>query len=193
MSGKIKSTIELAMEKAARLPRLTKAEIRQQQEKEYGPRGRAIAGRFLVGDLEAEDLDAELSRYQDEQGEIVRGAFLASMCQAIDIGETEATARGFEGIRTLVRDDCLEGTSSRLSGVLRDYQEQREREFAKMEQAEAVTLSELGVSGSAIRLNMEQSERWREKRSELLKKFRPKLDEIKRELNDHLRQVISGG
>lgn len=192
MSGKIKSTIELAMEKAAKLPRLTKEEIRQQQEKEYGPRGRAIAGRFLAGDLAAEDLDAELSRYPGEQGEMARAAFLASMCQAIDVGETEATARGFEGIRALVRDDRLEETSSRLGGILRDYQEQQQREFAKTEQAEAVTLRELGVSGSAIRLNMEQSEAWRAKRSALLAEFRPKLDQLKRELSDQLRRVISG-
>ena len=193
MSGKVKSTIELAMEKAAKLPRLTEEELRQQKEKEFGPRGRAIAGRFLAGDLADEDLDSELSRYPDEQGEVVRGAFLESMCEAIDIGEAEATARAFEGIETLVRDDRLEETSSRLRGILQDFQEQRQRELARAEQAEAVILRELGVSGSGIRLNMEQSQGWREKRSELLARFRPKLDELKRELGDHLRRVTSAG
>jgi hypothetical protein len=193
VSGKIKSTVELAMEKAAKLPRLTKEEIRHQQEKEYGPRGRAIAGRFLAEDLAEEDLEAELSRYQGEQGEIVRGAFLASICEAIDIEDAEAIARVFEGIKTLVRDDQLEGTARRSSDILRNYQEQRQREFARTERAESVTLRELGVSGSAIRLNMEQSQGWREKRSELLEGFRPRVDEIKRELSDHLRRVISGG
>jgi hypothetical protein len=191
MSGKVKSTIELAMEKAAKLPRLTEEELRQQKEKEFAPRGRAIAGRFLAGDLADEDLDSELSRYPDEQGEVVRGAFLASMCEAIGIGEAEATARAFEGIETLVRDDRLEETSSRLRGILQDFQEQRQRELARAEQSEAVILRELGVSGSGIRLNMEQSEGWREKRSGLLARFRPKLDEIKRELSNHLRRVSS--
>jgi len=191
MSGKVKSTIELAMEKAAKLPRLTEEELRQQKEKEFGPRGRAIAGRFLAGDLADEDLDSELSRYPEKQSEVVRGAFLASMCEAIDIGEAEATARAFEGIETLVRDDRLQETSSRLRGILQDFQEQRQRELARAEQAEAVILQELGVSGSGIRLNMEQSEGWREKRSELLARFRPKLDELKRELSDHLRRVSS--
>jgi hypothetical protein len=191
MSGKVKSTIELAMERAAKLPRLTEEELRQQKEKEFGPRGRAIAGRFLAGDLADEDLDSELSRYPDEQGEFVRGAFLGSMCEAIDIGEAKATARAFEGIETLVRDDRLEEISSRLRGILQDFQEQRQRELARAEQVEAVMLRELGVAGSAIRLNMEQSEGWREKRSELLARFRPKLEEYKRELSDHLRRVIS--
>ena len=193
MSGKIKSTLELAMEKAAKLPRLTKEEIRQQQEKEYGPRGRAIAGRFLAGDLAEEELETELSRYQDEQGEIVRSAFLASMCQAVEIEDSEATARAREGIGALVRDDQLEETFGRLSGILRDYQELWQREFASTEEAEAVALRELGVSGSAIRINLEQSEGWRARRSALLEEFRPKLDEIKGELSDHLRRVISSG
>jgi len=193
MSGKIKSTLELAMEKAAKLPRLTKEEIRQQQEKEYAPRGRAIAGRFLAGDLAERDLDVELSRYQGKQGEIVRSAFLASMCLAIDIEDTEATDRVFEGIKALVGDHQLEEASRRLSGILRDYQEQRQREFARTEEAESAALRELGVSGSAIRLNLEQSEGWRAKRSALLEGFRPKLDEIKGELSDHLLRVISSG
>jgi hypothetical protein len=191
MPGKIKSTIELAMEKAAKLPRLTKEEIRQQQEKDFGPRGRAIAGRFLTRDLEAEDLEIELSRYPDEPGEIVRRAFLVSMCQAMDIEDARATARGFEGIKVLVRDAQPDEAFRRVSGIIRDYQEERKREFARIEQVGDVTLRELGVSGSAIRQNMEQSEPWRRKRSELLERFRPKLEGIKRELEDHLLRAIS--
>ena len=192
MSGKIKSTIELAMEKAAKLPKLTKQEIRQQQEKAYGPRGRAIAGRFLAADLAEGDLEGELSGYGGEQGEIVREAFLEEMCQALNLEDAEATARAFEGIRALVGDDHVEEASRRVRGNLGDYQEQRRREFARVEAAEAEVLRELGVSGSAIRLNMEQSQRWRETRSQLLERFRPSLDEIRRELSDHLRRVISG-
>ena len=192
MSGKIKSTIELAMEKAAKLPKLTKQEIRQQQEKAYGPRGRAIAGRFLAADLAEGDLEGELSRYGGEQGQIVREAFLEEMCQALDLEDAEATARAFEGIRALVGDDHVEEASRRVSGNLGDYQEQRRHEFVRVEAAEAEVLRELGVSGSAIRLNMEQCQGWRETRSQLLERFRPSLDGIRRELSDHLRRVISG-
>jgi hypothetical protein len=115
------------------------------------------------------------------------------MCQAIDIEDAEVTARVFEGIKVLIRDDQLDEAARRSSGILQDYQEQRQREFARTEQAESVILRELGVSGSAIRVNMEQSQGWREKRSELLEGFRPRVDEIKRELSDQLRRVISGG
>ena len=193
MSGKIKSTIELAMEKAARLPKLTKEERRRQQEREYAPRGRALAERFLTGDLAERDLDLERSGDQGEQREIVREAFLESLCQAIDLEDAAATARAFEGIRVLARDDEVEEAARRVSGILRDYQEERERELARAEEAETAALRELGVSGTAIRLNMERSERWRERRSDLQERYRPRVDEIKRELGDHLRRVSSPG
>ena len=157
MSGKIKSTIELAMERAAKLPRLTEEELRQQREKQYGPRGRAIAGRFLSGELETEDLEGELSSYQGEAGGIVRSAFLTSMCRAMDLEHVAATARAFEGIEALARDDQLRGASCRAGEILRDYREQSQREFARVEQTEIAALRELGISGSAIRLNLEQS------------------------------------
>jgi hypothetical protein len=191
VSGKIKSTIELAMEKAARLPRLTKEERRRQHEREYAPRGRALAERFLTGDLDPEDLDLEGSAEEAEQQEIVREAFLASLCQAIDLEAAAATARAFEGIRALAPDGEVEEASSRVSDLLRDYQEEQERELARAEEAEAGSLRELGVSGTAIRLNMERSERWRERRSELEGRYRPRLDEIKRGLGDRLRRLGS--
>ncbi len=193
MPGKIKSTIELAMEKAARLPKLTNEERRRQQEREYAPRGRALAERFLTGDLAERDLDLERSGDQGEQREIVREAFLESLCQAIDLEDAAATARAFEGIRVLVRDDEVEEAARRVSGILRDYQEEGERELARAEEAETAALRELGVSGTAIRPNMEQSERWRERRSDLQETYRPRVDEVKRELGDHLRRVPSLG
>jgi hypothetical protein len=189
MSRKIKSTLELAMEKAAKLPALTAEEIRQRQEKEYAPRGRAIAERFLAGDLAETRLESELSEYRGEEGKIVRGAFLASMCQVIDLEDAEGTARAFEAVKLLVCDDRLEEASNRLWDVFRDYQEERQREFAVVERAESELLRDLGVSGSAIRLNMEQNRTWLEKRSGLMQRFLPWVEEIKRELSDHLRRA----
>ena len=85
-------------EKAAKLPRLTEEEIRQRREEEYAPRGRAIAELILRGDLPVDRLDVELSRYGGDEGEIVQGAFLTSLCQAIDLENAEAATRAFEGL-----------------------------------------------------------------------------------------------
>ena len=191
MPGKIKSTIELAMERAARLPRLTEEEIRQRREEEYRPRGRAIAERFLGGELAETDLDAEFGGYRDEEGEIVRKAFLATLCRSIDLEQPDRLTRVFQGIAALARDDRLEEASRRLGDVFDDYREERRRAFALVETAERATLRDLGVSGSAIRLDLEQNQRWREKRAEVMQRFHPRVEEIKRELSDHLAVKLS--
>ncbi len=192
MAKQIKSSIELAMEKMAKLPKLTKDEIRERQEKEYGPQGQAIARRFLTGDLPEDRLEAELFKHEDERGEIVRKAFSASLCQAIDLEDAETTARVLEGIKLLVHDDSLEEAASRLDGILQDYERQRQRELATLEEAEGACLRDLGVSGSAIRLNPRENEGWRQKFSELQQAFRPKLDEIEQELTDRLVSSLRG-
>jgi hypothetical protein len=186
MAKQIKSSIELAMEKMAKLPKLTEEEIRERQEKEYGPQGQAIARRFLTGDLAETRLAAELFKHEDERGEIVRKAFSASLCQAIDLEDAEATARVLEAIKALLQDDYPEETAGRLDGILRDYEEQRQRERATIEEAESAELRDLGVSGSAIRLNLGENQRWRQTCSELQQAFRPKADEIKEVLTDQL-------
>jgi len=186
MSKPIKSTLELAMEKAAKLPELTREEIRERHEREYAPMGRAIAERFLTGDLAEKRLPGELFKHADEPGEIVRKAFAERMCQSIDLEDAEATAKVLEGAEALVGDGRLEETSRRLDEMLRNYERQKQEELAAVEEAENARLRDLGISGSAIRVNPRASEGWPQRMGELQREFHPKLDAIRRELSDHL-------
>ncbi|MBW1686316.1 MAG: hypothetical protein JRS35_14780 [Deltaproteobacteria bacterium] len=192
MAKQIKSSIELAMEKMAKLPKLTKDEIRERQEKEYAPQGQALARDLLTGVLAETRLEVELFKHEDERGRIVRKAFSASLCQAINLEDAETTAKVCNAIKLLVHDDHLEEAArlldgpDGLDGLLRDYERQKQQELAAIEEAEGACVRDLGVSGSAIRLNPRENERWRQKWSELQQAFRPQADEIKRELTDHL-------
>jgi len=186
MSKQIKSSIELAMEKVAKLPKLTKQEIRERQEKEYGPLGRSIARGFLTGVLAGTRLEAELFEHEGDRGEIVRKAFSEFLCQAIDLDDEETTGKVLEAIEWLVHDAQLEETAGRLRGILREYESQKQQGLATIEAAESACLRDLGVSGSAIRINPNENERWRRRRNELQQAFGPKLSGIERELTDHL-------
>jgi len=106
--------------------------------------------------------------------------------EAIHLEDAATNARVFEGIRVLVEDDRLEETARRLDDTLKDYERQKQRELATTEEAENARVRDLGVSGSAIRLNPRENERWRQARSELQQAFGPKADEVKQELTDHL-------
>ena len=151
-----------------------------------GPDDNAQITPDTISALAATRLEVELFRHEDERGEIVRNAFSSSLCQAIDLEDAETTARVCEAIKALVHDDDVEEAAGRLEGMLRDYERQKQRELAAIEEAEGARLRELGVSGSAIRLNPQEHESWRQSSSELQQTFRPQVDEIKRELTDHL-------
>ena len=58
--------------------------------------------------------------------------------------------------------------------------------LAETRGAEDPRLRELGISGSAIRLNPDQNQAWRQAQAELRQRFLPKLEEIRRELTDSL-------
>jgi hypothetical protein len=189
VSKPIKSSIELAMEKMAKLPRLTKEEVRARQEKEYAPVGQSIARGFLTGALAETRLEAELFKHEDDRGEIVRRAFSAFLCRSIDLEDAKTTVRVLEAIRLLLHDDCPEETTGLLDGLdglLRDYEQRKQRELTAIEEAGGSCLRELGVSGSAIRPNPRQNERWQRRWDELQQTFAPKTQAIKRELADHL-------
>jgi len=189
MAKQIKSSIELAMEKMAKLPKLTKDEIQERQEKEYAPQGQTLARELLTGVLAETRLEVELFRHEGEPGRIVRKAFSAALCQAIDLEDAETTTKVCNAIKLLVRDDYLEEAvshSDSLDGILQDYERQKQQELATIEAAESARVRDLGVSGSAIRLNPRENERWHQKWSELQQAFRPQADEVKRELSDHL-------
>jgi hypothetical protein len=186
MSKPIKSTLELAMEKAAKLPKLTKQEIRERQEKEFAPLGRAIARKFLTDELEETRLRTEMFEHEDERGEIVRRAFAKCICQSIDLDDAKTATKVFQGTRALAWDARFEETENRLGGIYRDYEGQRQRELAAKEAAENARVRDMGISGSAIRVNLQENESWRQRLCELRREFRPKVDEIRRELTDRL-------
>jgi hypothetical protein len=186
MSGRIKSTIELAMEKAAKLPRLSEEEIRQRREEQCAPRGEAIAEAVLRGELAASRLETELSGYEAEEGEFVRKACLERLCRAPDLERAAATTRAFEAIRALSGGGDLGGMPGLWNAILGEYEAQKRCELSAAEEAGSGALGRLGVSGSAIRSNPQQNESWQHKRSELEARFAPQLEEIGRKLRSQL-------
>jgi len=192
MSKQIKSSIELAMERAAKLPKLTKQQIRERQEKEYGPLGASLARRLLTGGLSEAGLQAELFRLQDERGEIVRKAFAASLCQSIDLDDAEAMDKVLGAIEALVPDGYPEAAARRLRDILRNYERQKQQELAAVEREDGACLRALGVSGSAIRPGPRENERWRRRASELKRACDQEAEEIRRELGGHLVAGLHG-
>ncbi len=178
----IKSAFELAMEKAASLDKLTPAELAAQREKEYGPRGAAIASRYMENRLRASELKGELARYRDEDGKVVRVAFLRTLCQSIRLDNTGGNARAFDGLAAVTVGGSLGEARKSIEEVAASFINEAGGKRASCEEKEREKLQALGISGSAVRPALEGSESWREELEKARSEHEARFSSLKAEL-----------
>ena len=110
---------------------LTPQEIREQKEREYGPRGKALASRYLSHILKSTEVVVELSKYQNEEGQTVKKAFLSSLCQAIQLDDVDKSWRAIEGMQALDIAFDIEGLKSEFEEISNAFNREKEKTYKK--------------------------------------------------------------
>jgi hypothetical protein len=178
----IKSTLEIAMEKLAKIPKLTPEEALERREREFALRGRAIANRYLEDALRDTEMEVEICEFQDEEREIVTKALKSSLCDAISPEEMDRSRKALEALLLLEKEAGLEGKAGELEEIHTEYLRQRERVLAEFTELEQERLGQLGISGSAVRPNPEVSPESQQKLQEAQQAFSSRIEDFKREL-----------
>jgi hypothetical protein len=178
---RIKSALEIAMEKLSGLPELTPEEIVEQKKKEYEPIGEALGNRYMRDMIDGKSLLSELRRHQEDEALIIRQALVSTLSASIGLENLQASEKALEGIleATEGREDWKEKAFSfwnRLSG---DFERQLKAKAGELETAAREYLKSLGVSGSAIRPNLAENERVKQRLDDLRRSFDPELEKLK--------------
>ena len=176
---KIKSALEISMEKVAKMADLTPQEIREQKEREYGPRGEVTASRYLSHVIKNTDLAVELSKYQGEEGEIVRKAFLSSLCRAIQLNDADKSRRAIAGIQTLDIQFDFEGVKGEFEEISSAFDREREKTYQKLEESQREILNGLGISGSAVRPNVKEKADFQNELNQMRAPYDMRIDKLK--------------
>jgi len=98
---RIKSAWEIAMEKIEKMGELTLKEKREMKEKEYAPKGKVMAERFLDEVIGPRYLEIELQKFKNDEKEIVKKAAFEVFKEAIAMEEFSKSQRALEGISVL--------------------------------------------------------------------------------------------
>ncbi len=169
------------MERLARLPKMTPAEVAAQKEKEYGPVGLALGQRFLSGAILANEIAPELRRFSGEAGRIVRRALMDALCRSIELNDEQKSRKALSGIRELVSEQGAfpESAEQDLAQIFAEYGTEKERRSRKLEEVAIEKLRNLGISGTALRANMEENEAWQQEMQNLQQDFEPRLQKIR--------------
>lgn len=190
MGEEIKSSFELAMEKLAKLPRPGEQEFREQQEAEHRPKGEGLAKRYLAGEVAESWLAEELHRAPAPRGEIIRRGYLSLLCRSMPLHDPVAARRALLGIRVLLGDGALADTFDRLSRLAEDYAQRREHVLDSAKKAELSRLRDLGVSGSAVRVDLRDSPAWAVVEEALRRELEPQAEKLRAEmLNEALQEA----
>jgi len=180
---RIKSALEIAMEKTAGMPELTQEELIQQKEREYKPRGAALANRYLEGATRERELLTELLKYRGQEGGILRKAFLSTLCQSITLEDIDKSLRAIDGIQTVETNAKLKEVKTEVEKLFSEFRERREQRYATCEDLQREKLRGLGISGSAVRLNLEGSEDWRHELSGIHSEYDININKLKENLS----------
>jgi len=176
---RVKSAIELAMEKVAEMPDLKKEDLQQYKDEEQIAIGEGIAQRFLQGTLRKKNLESELSAYEGEIEQIIRRAALKTLVDAIDIEDMEKNKLIFEAVKLVWKDLPVKQAQTELIQTMGKYKQQREKEIGTSLKKEITRFQSIGIAGSAFLPNLKESPEWAQRQENLQKEYHDKLSKVR--------------
>ncbi|MFH1857857.1 MAG: hypothetical protein ABH845_03010 [Candidatus Omnitrophota bacterium] len=153
--AKIKSSIELAMEKTMNF-RLSREEKEMLQEEEIHSRAMGLVNRFLDMDLHFREVQKELAKYESDQRAQIERIMFRYLREAIHVDRDNSLI--LEGIEKL-RPESRSLTAS-IQDLVKSYQAQRDRELEKISGHLRTRLEKTGISGSAVVPKVMGSPEW---------------------------------
>jgi hypothetical protein len=175
---RIKSALEIAMERISAMPDLTPEEMAAQKEKQYRPIGEAMARRYLNGLLNEKELPAELGKYPPDQEPIIRRALVSNLCHALRLeGDQESAGTAMKGILEIEpgKSSLIERTAEEFRRLIRDFEQEKREKSASIA---ASALQPLGISGTAVRCNPAENKHLLDALKEMRRLYEPRLEAL---------------
>ena len=180
--GEIRSSWEIAWEKADKLGELSPEERRKQREDRCLPIGKALAGKCL-GEYDSRYLEAELDKYEGEDKELIRQIILRQLVEWISLRNSSLLDEIYQGILGLTDTEKTMKVLDRIKELFRDCQKAEMVERQEIENAGRETLHQQRISGTAIKkINIRAREEWQRRLDEVAHPFEEDLNSLKLKL-----------
>ncbi len=174
----MKSAIELAMEKVAKMPKIEAKDIEGQKQSEMREKGEGLVNRLLNGSLRTKNLKNELSKIPEEGLKFVKTAMLDTLKTAVSLEDPSINQLVFEIILLIDGNANVDVINEKLSPLIDDFQQQKQLLYATLVKEERNRLREKGISGSGMIPNVYETELWEMRLNELATDYRDKLSDV---------------
>jgi len=184
-NDRIKSALEIALEKAQKLGGLSEDEKQRQKDEELMTAAEALVKRYLNG-LPLKDIDLEMAKHKEEERSVVGNHVLSRLLNRIYINQDATNEKLLAAIEHILPKSEL---TRNIGDLLREYRtavdKARQDNLGKLEADKRSELEQKGISGSALEPAIETSSEWLQLTEKLNAYYEQRLDEIKRTLPAH--------
>jgi hypothetical protein len=149
--GELRSSREIAREKADRLGSLSTEEKEQQKEAAYRSMAQAIVKEYFGG-RGPRYLDKELNKYAGDEKEYMRRMVLDCLIEAIDLDNGEKSGPVLNGISALQAGKNTEAYIEEIAALYEKYRDALDKEKRRMSDEGLKALQDKGISGSAVKV-----------------------------------------
>jgi hypothetical protein len=187
---KLKSALEIALEKAEKLGAASEEEklgAASEEEKQEARReelaaiAEALARRYLNG-LPLRDLEIELAKLPASDAAVVRQDLKCHLLEAIDLESPGHNDKALTAIQQVLGES---ETVKSIGDLLEQYagavESAQMQNLPALKSAKLDELRQRGICGSAVEPSVESSQAWLDLRRQLSGSYRAQIDEIKRQ------------
>lgn len=174
----MKSALDIALERASKLGRMSDEERREAREKELAEVGEALSARYLKG-LPIRDVELELAKYKEDRQKVIR-YMLDGLWDRLDLGNPQEIDKILPAIEHFLGNSSA---TERVQSLATEYQNEIEKTLEEnrnsLEDAKREELKRKGISGSAVIPMIESSLEWLQLREGVNSRYRKRLEELK--------------
>lgn len=180
--GDIRSSWEIAQEKADRLGDLSSEERIRQKEEQYRSTAAVLVHQY-IDDKDIRPVKKELNKYTGEDGELMERILLDEFVSAIDFDKQENLTPAISGIKALSgKEEAGHGIDA-IKQLSDEYHKAREEEKQRADAACRLMLHDMGISGSAIgTINLYARDEWLDGLNTITACFKKRLEGLKEKI-----------
>jgi hypothetical protein len=181
--SELKSSWEIAQERANRLGKLSAEEKAQQERQGYRQIGQVLAQKWLDGSRQV-DITAELNKHGEKERDVIKKAAIEHLIETIEFTTTQginSVKRVIEAISSLKPE--LQPKTEEIVQLVQEYEGAEQRIRQELESNYRETLHQLRISGTAIgSINIEDNPQWQLAHQGVVETLTPRLNDLKQAL-----------
>ena len=176
--GEIKSTLDLAMERANKMDILPK-EIEDIKKNEYLKISQGIVNRYLNSEFHIHKFTKEINKYNENERKILEESLFLEFVNALSLSIDNT--RLFEAIEALNQGNVTP-ILEKIDTLCRDFSEEKKSRQNEAENEIKKRLGTIGISGTSVRPRIHSWKEWNDALDSLVSEYDAKLLQYKAEL-----------